>query len=62
MRSFTKNPWIIGSSGHVICAHGEFEKKQIINDGVDPDNILITGHLDHDKLYNIFANKKSCKI
>tara|TARA_S200000501_G_C20868384_1_gene763086 strand:+ start:1034 stop:2359 length:1326 start_codon:yes stop_codon:yes gene_type:complete len=57
-----KNPWIIGSSGNLICAHGELEKKLIINDGVDPDNIIVTGHLDHDILYDIFANKKKNKL
>ena len=36
--------------------------KLIINDGVDPDNIIVTGHLDHDILYDIFANKKKDKL
>jgi len=60
--SLAKDPWNIGGSGMVdyICLQGEQEKDKSIKYGIK-DKLYITGHPEHDLLYNSYLQKDKIK-
>lgn len=50
---YPEHPWILGG-GHAdrIAVAGEYFRGMLINGGVYPDKIIVTGHPRHDQLYH----------
>jgi len=56
------NPWTLGGGdSNIICTDGDKSKGRLISNGVKPGKIKITGHPEHDLLYNVFYNIRENK-
>ena len=57
-----ENPWVLGGGqSTIICADGNEAKERYIRNGVKPGKIRVTGHLEHDVMYNTWQNRKESK-